>query len=74
MKRLWLLPALAIIAIVSGAQSARAAYCGAISYQGCSSCGDSVVSGGVVVDGGAAAGAVVEGAAPASGRHLHRHA
>ena len=59
MRRLWLLPAVAIVAIVSGAQSADAAYCGAISYQGCSNCGETVVSGGAVADGGAAAGAVV---------------
>ncbi len=33
MKRLWLLPAVAIMSIVSGANSASAAYCGAISYR-----------------------------------------
>ncbi len=48
MKRLWLLPALTIIAVVSGAKTASAAYCGAISYEGCGGCEGSVVDGGIV--------------------------
>jgi hypothetical protein len=65
MKRLWMIPAFAIIALASGSKTASAAYCGAISYQGC--CGGGVVtegaaSGGVVSEGAVVEGAVVEGA------------
>ena len=62
MKRLWILPAVAICTIVAGAHTASAAYCGAISYEGCGGCGD--VGGGVAVDGGAVAGGEAVAVAP----------
>ena len=55
MKRLWYLPALAIALFALQAESATAAYCGAISYQGCGGCASAAVSsgcgGGVVTHG-----------------------
>ena len=39
MNRLWIIPAIMISAIVAGTNSASAAYCGAISYEGCCGCG-----------------------------------
>ncbi|MEL7337854.1 MAG: hypothetical protein AAFN70_16790, partial [Planctomycetota bacterium] len=77
MKRLWMIPALVAVVAAGWSSSASAAYCNAINYQGCSSCGGdaAVVSGGVVeggsivsdgvVAGGVVGGGVVEGAAPA---------
>jgi alkaline phosphatase len=63
MKRLWMIPALAITTIAVGTKSASAAYCGAISYQNCGGCSEGAASeGAVAVD-----SSVVDGSAPAAG-------
>ncbi len=55
------------LSIVAGANTASAAYCGAISYEGCGGCGNTVVDGGVVADGAVADGAIVDGGSAVAG-------